>query len=115
MAAAPFTSFFHAEDGIRDYKVTGVQTCALPISGLVALVLLGGAGLLLYDIAAVRAGRPAMHWRRVFAERLASWRLEEVGVLAGAGAVALLGVCLLVQIGRASCREGGEGWGGGRV
>src|SRR5256885_12701484 len=29
-----FTShffFFQAEDGIRDYKVTGVQTCALPI------------------------------------------------------------------------------------
>src|SRR5688500_20302902 len=25
--------FFHAEDGIRDYKVTGVQTCALPICG----------------------------------------------------------------------------------
>ena len=24
--------FFEAEDGIRDYKVTGVQTCALPIS-----------------------------------------------------------------------------------
>src|SRR6266446_3253150 len=24
--------FFQAEDGIRDYKVTGVQTCALPIS-----------------------------------------------------------------------------------
>src|ERR1039457_1296362 len=23
--------FLHAEDGIRDYKVTGVQTCALPI------------------------------------------------------------------------------------
>src|SRR5205807_5371126 len=23
--------FFQAEDGIRDYKVTGVQTCALPI------------------------------------------------------------------------------------
>src|ERR1022692_3898354 len=23
--------FFEAEDGIRDYKVTGVQTCALPI------------------------------------------------------------------------------------
>src|ERR1039457_6750556 len=23
--------FFTAEDGIRDYKVTGVQTCALPI------------------------------------------------------------------------------------
>src|SRR6516162_11117252 len=29
--------FFHAEDGIRHYKVTGVQTCALPISGWVTV------------------------------------------------------------------------------
>src|SRR5258708_19592735 len=28
--------FFQAEDGIRDDLVTGVQTCALPISGLPA-------------------------------------------------------------------------------
>src|SRR5256885_6260175 len=28
-----FFFFFQAEDGIRDYKVTGVQTCALPIWG----------------------------------------------------------------------------------
>src|SRR6266850_5239747 len=28
-----YVFFFQAEDGIRDYKVTGVQTCALPISG----------------------------------------------------------------------------------
>src|SRR5688500_20396257 len=27
--------FFRAEDRIRVYKVTGVQTCALPISGFV--------------------------------------------------------------------------------
>src|SRR5882762_5376212 len=27
--------FFHAEDGIRDSSVTGVQTCALPIFGFV--------------------------------------------------------------------------------
>src|SRR5256885_17272219 len=27
-----FFFFFQAEDGIRDYKVTGVQTCALPIA-----------------------------------------------------------------------------------
>src|SRR5699024_12190294 len=27
--------FFQAEDGIRDRNVTGVQTCALPISGKV--------------------------------------------------------------------------------
>src|SRR2546426_12231703 len=31
-----FFFFFQAEDGIRDYKVTGVQTCALPISPLAA-------------------------------------------------------------------------------
>src|SRR2546426_2707 len=30
--------FFQAEDGIRDYKVTGVQTCALPISGTISQV-----------------------------------------------------------------------------
>src|SRR5690348_18295213 len=32
-----FFFFFQAEDGIRDGRVTGVQTCALPILG-------GGAG-----------------------------------------------------------------------
>src|ERR1022692_1328756 len=45
-----FFFFFQAEDGIRDYKVTGVQTCALPIwfnlavTSLVAAVapVLGG-------------------------------------------------------------------------
>src|SRR2546430_14311373 len=37
-----FFFFFQAEDGIRDLTVTGVQTCALPISrlGLVGLSLL---------------------------------------------------------------------------
>src|SRR5258706_12063396 len=30
-----FIFFFQAEDGIRDWSVTGVQTCALPISRLV--------------------------------------------------------------------------------
>src|SRR3712207_9318688 len=29
-----FVFFFQAEDGIRDIGVTGVQTCALPISSL---------------------------------------------------------------------------------
>src|SRR5690606_41858053 len=28
-----FCFFFQAEDGIRDFHVTGVQTCALPIFG----------------------------------------------------------------------------------
>src|ERR1022692_2210520 len=30
-ASGHVSFFFQAEDGIRDYKVTGVQTCALPI------------------------------------------------------------------------------------
>src|SRR5207249_6841001 len=29
---SPISFFFQAEDGIRDRNVTGVQTCALPIS-----------------------------------------------------------------------------------
>src|SRR5690606_39302894 len=37
--------FFQAEDGIRDFHVTGVQTCALPISfaiaGSIIIFLLG--------------------------------------------------------------------------
>src|ERR687893_1334086 len=36
--------FFQAEDGIRDHCVTGVQTCALPISGPGMARLLGGGG-----------------------------------------------------------------------
>src|SRR5207249_6114065 len=34
-----FFFFFQAEDGIRDRNVTGVQTCALPISRPVATVV----------------------------------------------------------------------------
>src|SRR5690606_41206408 len=40
--------FFQAEDGIRDFHVTGVQTCALPISfvalNYMLIALLGNAG-----------------------------------------------------------------------
>src|SRR5262249_60129754 len=38
--------FFQAEDGIRDWSVTGVQTCALPISsidGIPHRIEVGGA------------------------------------------------------------------------
>src|ERR1039457_7098806 len=38
IARACFLFFFQEEDGIRDYKVTGVQTCALPISSFQALL-----------------------------------------------------------------------------
>src|SRR6202000_3502861 len=40
--------FFQAEDGIRDGRVTGVQTCALPISsptaGMNRVLILAGSG-----------------------------------------------------------------------
>ncbi|MFH8928139.1 DUF6286 domain-containing protein [Streptomyces pristinaespiralis] len=65
-------------------------------AALVALVVVGGAGLLLYDVAAVRADRPAMRWRRALADHLAEWRLDEIAVLAGAGAAMLLGLWLIL-------------------
>src|SRR2546426_5750214 len=48
VAVDVFFFFFQAEDGIRDYKVTGVQTCALPIS-VVAIAIMTLIGLLLGD------------------------------------------------------------------
>src|SRR5256885_13131073 len=47
--------FFQAEDGIRDYKVTGVQTCALPISGPVGEALVMTAAGLAVALPAVLA------------------------------------------------------------
>src|SRR5256885_4893671 len=87
-----FFFFFQAEDGIRDYKVTGVQTCALPISQLRAGKLgaftivsqLGGTGekhLSLDDYAGLSQRQP---------------------FVAAALSVYLLS---LLEIGRASCRE----------
>jgi len=65
-------------------------------AGLLALVVLAGSGLLLYDVAAVRADRPAMHWRRALSDHLAKWHLDEVAVLAVAGGTMLIGIFLIV-------------------
>lgn len=65
-------------------------------AGIVAALLVGAAGLFLYDIAAVRAGRPAMHWRQVLGRELAERPLDDVWVLVGAGVAAALGLLLLV-------------------
>src|SRR5690606_39437555 len=48
--------FFQAEDGIRDFHVTGVQTCALPISLIIVLLLLA--------IPCLPRSHPALHRRR---------------------------------------------------
>src|SRR5450755_2091143 len=39
LGAGGWLFFFRAEDGIRDGRVTGVQTCALPILGILPAVL----------------------------------------------------------------------------
>ncbi|WP_330238264.1 DUF6286 domain-containing protein [Streptomyces sp. NBC_00525] len=65
-------------------------------AGLVAAVVLGASGLLLYDVAAVRAGHPAMQWRRSLADGLATRRLDDVWVLTGASVAAALGLWLLL-------------------
>src|SRR5690349_23095216 len=39
-----FVFFFQAEDGIRDLYVTGVQTCALPISAYLFVKRVSGTG-----------------------------------------------------------------------
>src|SRR5438105_8687325 len=49
--------FFQAEDGIRDPLVTGVQTCALPISGGESEVLEEEVALHRRRIARLRPGR----------------------------------------------------------
>src|SRR5439155_10307117 len=55
--------FFEAEDGIRGGQVTGVQTCALPISGVgdqsVDECRLYGASVTLVDGLITDAGRMA--------------------------------------------------------
>lgn len=65
-------------------------------AGIVALLLLVGAGTSLYDIAAVRAHRPALHWRRSLARQLAQRPLDDTWVLVGAGVAAALGLWLIV-------------------
>ncbi|GGJ37954.1 DUF6286 domain-containing protein [Streptomyces brasiliensis] len=65
-------------------------------AGIVALLLLLGAGVFLYDVTAVRAHRPAMRWRRELATQLAQRPLDDTWVLVGAGVAAALGLWLIV-------------------
>ncbi|MEV6166314.1 DUF6286 domain-containing protein [Streptomyces sp. NPDC052052] len=65
-------------------------------AALLALVTAAGSGLLLYDIAAVRAGHPAMRWRRTLADELAGRPLDDVLVRVGAAVAVLIGLWLLV-------------------
>ncbi|MFD3522084.1 DUF6286 domain-containing protein [Streptomyces sp. NPDC058653] len=65
-------------------------------AAVVAAVLAGAAGLVLYDVSAVRAEHPAMYWRRWLADRLATVPLDNTWVLVGSSAAAAVGVWLIV-------------------
>ncbi|MCX4732888.1 DUF6286 domain-containing protein [Streptomyces sp. NBC_01363] len=65
-------------------------------AAVLALVVLGGSGLLLYDVAAVRADRPAMRWRRALADELARRPLESAWLLGAAAVAVAIGLWLLV-------------------
>src|SRR5256885_6757588 len=85
-----FLFFFQAEDGIRDYKVTGVQTCALPICERRP----AGGRLPLADHA-----RDPGRLRR----RKAGW--DPRLLVAGDASEPRPAAAAAGQIGRASCRE----------
>src|SRR5256885_3637913 len=85
-----FLFFFQAEDGIRDYKVTGVQTCALPISSSTPM-----ARSATPTSARATTGRPRVRSGHSSARPAA--RRSGIGCVRGPR-------CRR-QIGRASCRE----------
>src|SRR5260370_6817263 len=68
--------FFQGEDGIRDSSVTGVQTCALPISLAAATPLPAGDGFLSQSItpwADAEARRRGTDARALRAEKVGGW------------------------------------------
>lgn len=65
-------------------------------AALTALVVLGVAGLFLYDLAAVRAGRPAMGWRRELARQLDRQTPSDLAVQVGGGVLVAAGALLLL-------------------
>src|SRR5690606_40183862 len=88
--------FFQAEDGIRDFHVTGVQTCALPISPDQ-----NAASKWLASVAA-----------RAITERLARMMAQDaseaMASIASTICTTRLASITRWKIGRASCRE--RGW-----
>src|SRR5256885_9986939 len=84
--------FFQAEDGIRDYKVTGVQTCALPIF---AGTTVGPGRTAAYPAKAARSA----------VRRSTISSVSGAGAPVGSSARANPWRRMPNEIGRASCRE----------
>src|SRR5256885_8571680 len=85
-----FFFFFQAEDGIRDYKVTGVQTCALPI-------LISHENILEFLSRVPEERQHRVRFEELVTEPRAV--MEEVSEFLG------IEPSEGMQIGRASCRE----------
>src|SRR5205823_11974475 len=98
-----FVFFFQAEDGIRDKLVTGVQTCALPILARSSACTECAAGP-----DRETAPGPARLQR---ATRIRTRCPPRAGCATAAGAG---WPSSSSEIGRASCRERVEVWGGDR-
>ncbi|WP_329458483.1 DUF6286 domain-containing protein [Streptomyces sp. NBC_01497] len=64
-------------------------------AALVAAVVLGASGLLLYDVVSVRADRPAMYWRRWLARELARTQFDSTAALTGGAIAMAVGVWLI--------------------
>lgn len=64
-------------------------------SAVTAVLAFCGTGLLLYDVAAVRAGRKAMSWRVRLAHELATRPLNDTWVITGAAIATALGLWLV--------------------
>src|SRR5690606_39489644 len=87
--------FFQAEDGIRDFHVTGVQTCALPIlsrSSTAVVVTRRETWVSPAARRGRRAGRPTRSGQAPYPTRFGSGPSSDAGSAAR-------------EIGRASCRE----------
>ncbi|MFC4611548.1 DUF6286 domain-containing protein [Streptomyces maoxianensis] len=63
---------------------------------ILALFAVAGTGILLYDVAAVRAGQSAMLWRRTLASELATRPLDDGWVIGGAALAMAVGLWLIV-------------------
>src|SRR5262249_58590818 len=93
---------YQAEDGIRDWSVTGVQTCALPISELLSRRL----GVSRREKDPIRLAIRNLIW-----ENFPKLRQGCVGFYwPFKGEIDLRHLVRDLQIGRASCRERGGMW-----